>query len=124
MSKPTKRQPVPVLVRFFSGEESNPLLLFLTEPADSAGYLCQSWQPVGEHGAASLPTLTAPAPGKMRGAATYPATRAEAEAALARYIRSYPADSHPPEGYRVVMRENPAHREARMAEARRLRRAA
>ena len=121
---PEKPKPQPVMVRFYPGEESNPVLIFLAEPGDQHGVECTIWQPIGEHGSASPYVFTTPEPGKFR-ARTYPATRAEAEKWLARYLRAgYPADCHPPEGYRVVMHEAPAYRKARMAEALRQRTAA
>lgn len=88
----------PVAVRIWPGEESNPLLMFLTEPASNV-WACESWQPVGQHGECSLYVVRD----------TRPATREEAVLALRAYMRSgIPADEHPKGGYHIVQRDHAA----------------
>jgi hypothetical protein len=48
MSKPID----PVVIRVWKGDDSDVFALFPVLPADNAGYLCTSYQHIGQHGAA------------------------------------------------------------------------
>lgn len=98
MSKPT----TPVVIRVWNGDPDDVFALFPTDPADNAGYLCGSYQHIGQHSSADYDLCIR----KSR-----PATRREAAPLLAELRRI---------GYRprVIRRASPMHRQQRMAAAR------
>jgi hypothetical protein len=87
----------PVLIRVWKGNDADVFALFPTLPADDAGYLCTSYQQIGQHSSANYQLCI----GKSR-----PATEAEAADLLAE-LRTI--------GYnpRVYQRATPAMRRAR-----------
>lgn len=87
--------PLECTVRIWPGEESNPIIIWPFE--GESGMLVNSWQPIGQHGAASLCPE-----------GTRPATREEALAALARWHAEHPSDRPPPGAWRIL-RRTPAY---------------
>ena len=92
----------PVLIRVWNGDPDDVFALFPTDPADNYGYLCTSYQHIGQHSSADYDHC-------IRN--SRPATRREAAPLLTELRRI---------GYkpRVLKRTSRRHHDARLSAAR------